>query len=186
MPAFRLATPKSEEVPAGDLRIAVADTRLDPETCAVVVNGKRLRLGTPGLRWDGIRGEFVVNLTAAGFRFRDGERGEPASHGAGAGPALAGLAGCAWARICAAHCAGGSHPRGPDRVDTFEQDVGSWRRLGGEQGGRPGAMRLQRPPWSLQPSDSLIAVWPSSARPCARSRSMRRWPRLTFWAPRPS
>lgn len=182
MPAFRLATPKSEEVPAGDLRIAVADARLDPETCAVVVNGKRLRLGTPGLRWDGIHGEFVVNLTAAGFRFRDGERvglqvmapGQDALSlawrmrvGADKVPPTAPVV---------------ATPSGPDRVDTFEQDVGSWRRLGGEQGGTPWRDETTKASgrFSLRLTHRRVA---GSFGTAVREKpfDVRRWPRLTFW-----
>ncbi|HHX41459.1 MAG TPA: fibronectin type III domain-containing protein, partial [Armatimonadetes bacterium] len=180
--AFRLATPKGEEVPAGDLHIAVADTQLDPEACAVVVNGRRLRLGTPGLRWDGIRGEFVVNLTAAGFRFRDGEQVSLKATAPGQDPLS-----LAWrmrvgtdkvpptAPVVAT-------PGGADRIDTFEQDVGTWRRLGGEQGGSLWRDETTQASgrFSLRLTHRRVA---GSFATAVREKPFdaRRWPRLTFW-----
>ena len=186
-PLFAVSGADGSDLPAGPIRIAACDPLLDPARCTVTVNGRRFRPGEPGVRWDAATPGFVVDLDRAGLALKDGEALRVA---VGVLEAGGGRERPAFSRTWRVrHAADRTPPAapvvrtasGPDRVDTFEENLGSWRRMGDEQGA------------SLWRDDATAASGRHSLRlyhrkvagsfgAVARDRpfDVRRWPILTF------
>lgn len=123
------------------LRIALVNDSNDPRDFEIGVNSRRLVLGDKGLRWDGSAHEYELDLSAAGLSLDDGESVRlTLSDRQGISEKIARpLFSRSWQASYANDKRAPETPsirvgNDPDRIDDFETDIGSWRRLGGEQG----------------------------------------------------
>jgi hypothetical protein len=142
-PLFALQSGTQSVLPDSLLRLALKNESADPAAYDIAINDHRLKLGEPGLAWNGEAGEYEIDPAAAGLAFNDNQ----AVH-LSVLPAHVATMSVAPAQPVFAHewtvayAADKTPPAAPvvalgaepDRVDTFETGLGSWKRIGGEQG----------------------------------------------------
>jgi len=111
----------------------------DPARRRFDLKGATLRLGSPGLAWDGASRQFALDLSCAGLSFVEGERATltctaTASDGK---PRRAGQ--WSWTVALKGDPVPPPPPRvstcfGSSRTATFERDLEGWQNVGGQQG----------------------------------------------------
>ncbi|MBI3921142.1 MAG: fibronectin type III domain-containing protein [Armatimonadetes bacterium] len=185
-PVFTLTSPKDPELTSPEIHIAMTGETADPGNYAFALNGHAAKLGTPCLSWQGNKHEFLLDLTHAGEALKGGKSLRLTIVAPEANGKREQVFSHEWTVSPSADKSPPPRPvvstsLSPDRVDTFETDLGEWSSLGGDQGA------------SLWRDDSTKADGNCSLRLYHRGISgtfgvvvrqrpfdARRWPILTF------
>jgi len=167
----------------GVVKLKVDTESTDPHDWSVSVNKRAIPWGSAGLTWHSATGEIHIDLAAAGFTFAHGEdvRLALTAPYVGSDPVL-----LDWTYRMPEDKTPPTAPlvatlQGPDRVDTFETSLGSWRRIGGEQGAT-----LWRDTTTAASGNSSLRLFHRDltgsfgALVTDKPFDARRWPMITF------